>query len=263
MNQIIREFYIDHGTLKDGFSIDTTPKTILKELTKTGVKYTWETVKDERIDNIQSVIEVRVYLPGYILYGRHIYKTADASDAHLYAISEAVKLIVPEYEDIKYTETKEEKMEDKQLQQTFQQPSSTNQPLSQEEIINMIQQQQNTKITTAEQFNNETREEIPFEDVNLEMEELDNLLFGNNKKVYQQQTEEVKQQNQQPVSHGFSQEQINAIVEFKKRMNITNDALLCSYINSWNSKLSKKEDLNANNIDEFIKWTKSVGKAPC
>lgn len=259
MNQIIKEFYIDQGILNNSFSVDTTPKTILKELTKTGVKYTWETVKDERIDNIQSVIEVRVYLPGYILYGRHVYKTANASDAHLYAISEAIKLIVPEYENIKYTEVKEEQeIKNEQLQQS----SSASQPLSSDEIINMIQQQQNTKITTAEEFNNYPKEEVPFEDVDLELNELDNLLFGNNKKVYQQQPEETKQPTQQQ-SHGFTQEQINAIVEFKKRMNITNDALLGSYINSWNSKLSKKEDLNSGNIDDFIEWTKNVGKAPC
>lgn len=247
----IMELYCNNGIVKD-LPIDvTTPKTVLDQLTKTGIKYTWETVKDERIDNQQSVIEVRIYLPGNILYGRYVYKTTEASDAHLYAINNAIKMIVPVYESVKPVE---------QIEQTpVQQSSQTNTPLSQEEILNMVQQQ-NTKITTAEQFNNDTRKEIPFEDVDMDLNELNNLLSGNPvSKTY-----EEPQPIQQPVSsHGFTQVQINAINEFKQRMNITSDAMLGNYINSWNNKLSKKEDLNPENIDSFIQWTQTVGKAPC
>lgn len=263
MNQAIKEFYVDNGILTKEFNINTNPKTILKELTKTGIKYTWETVKDERIDNIQSVIEVKVYLPSNILYGRHVYKTADASDAHLYAISEAIKLIVPEYEQQKPVEPILEKpsLENLESLKPLQQPSPTNKPLSQEEILNMMVQEQNAtndKITTAEQYMADTREEIPFDDIELSSEDLDRILLG-------KPSEQPKQQpaQQSVVSHGFTQNQINAMNEFKQRMNITNDALLGNYINSWDNKLSRKEDLTPANIDAFIEWTKSVGKAPC
>ena len=253
MNQTIREFYIDNGTLAKDFNIDTAPRTILKELTKANIKYTWETVKDERIDSMQSVIEVRVYLPSNILYGRHVYKTVDASDAHLYAISNAIQLIVQEDERQKPIIIDSEKTE--KIETLMSQPTlkPTEQPVTQEEILNMIQQNNNTKITTAEQYMNDTREEVPFDDLELNSDELDKLLSG---KIQTTQT-------QQPVSYGFTQDQINGINEFKKTMNITNDAMLGNYINAWNNKLYRKEDLTPENINSFIEWTKSVGKAPC
>ena len=251
LSEAIINFYTDHGVLTPEFTVDTTPETILTELTKTGIKYTWETVKDQRIDDTLSVIEVRVYLPSHILYGRHVYETTNAHSAHLYAISNAIKTIVSEKENVKPVIQEQSK--------PVQQPSSTNTPLSQEDVLNMMMQQQNqnTDLTTAEQFNNDNREEIPFEDVKMDIEELNNLLSGTTK------TQEQPQPVQQSVSYGFTQDQINAINEFKRKMNITNDAMLGNYINSWDNKLSRKEDLNPSNIDSFIQWTQSVGKAPC
>ena len=253
LNEAIIKNYVDNGIVKDLPIDTTTPKTVLEQLTKTGIKYTWETVKDERVDNQQFVIEVRVYLPGHILYGRHIYKAENANDAHLYAINNAIKTIVPAYENIKPV-----KPEQSQPAPVMQQSPSTNTPLSQEEILNMIQQENpNTKITTVEQLNNDSREEIPFNEIDLDLNELDNLLTGKTQSIQPQP------QQQQSVSHGFTQSQINAINEFKQKMNITNDALLGNYINSWDNKLSRKEDLTPANIDSFIQWTQSVGKAPC
>lgn len=248
LNEALYEMYVNNGILKEFSIIDIKPKTILQNLTNAGIKYTWETVRDERLDNIQSVIEVRVYLPGHILYGRHVYKTADASDAHLYAITNAIQIIVS----------------NKQTEQSIQPTTSTqqSQPLSQEEILNMVQE--NSKITTAEQFEKDPREEIPFDEVDMDLNELDKLLSGNAaSKVYGTEQQSSQPQQQQIVSHGFTQNQINAINEFKQRLNITNDTMLGNYINSWDNKLSKKEDLNPSNIDAFIEWTKSVGKAPC
>ena len=261
MYKFIQENYCEHGTVKD-LSVDITkPETILDQLTKTGIRYTWETVRDEKIDNFYSVIEVKVYLPGHILYGRHVYKTASAidNDAHLYAINNAIKIIVPVHENTKPIEEPVQSTPVQSVQQPLPQ-TNQNQPLSQEEILNMVQQQ-NTKITTVEQLNNDPREEIPFNDIDMDLSELDNLITGKSSKTYENQP--VQPIQQQPVSHGFTQEQINAINEFKQRMNITNDALLGSFINSWDSKLSRKEDLTPANIDSFIEWTKSAGKAPC
>lgn len=254
LNEALYEMYINNGILKEFPTIDIKPKTILQNLTNAGIKYTWETVRDERLDNIQSVIEVRVYLPGHILYGRHVYKTADASNAHLYAITNAIQIIVPN----KQVEQLSQTITPVQQPQPVQQQSS--QVLSQEEILNMVQQ--NSKITTAEQFEKDPREKIPFDEMDMDLNELDNLLSGKAaSKVYG--TEQQSQPQQQVVSHGFTQNQINAINEFKQRLNITNDTMLGNYINSWDNKLSKKEDLNPSNIDAFIEWTKSVGKAPC
>ena len=259
LNETITELYCNNGIVKE-INVNTNkPKTILNQLTEAGIKYTWETVKDERIDNQQSVIEVRVYLPGNILYGRFVYKTADASNAHLYAINEAIKTIVP----IQVQENVEQLTN--HSEQSVPIATSTQQnatPLSQEEILNMVQKQNNSKITTAEQFEKDPREEVPFEDLDMDLNELDKLLSGtsSNNKVYES---DKPVQQSQPVSHGFTQEQINEINNFKQRLNITNDTMLGNYINSWDNKFSKKEDLTPANIDSFIEWTHSVGKAPC
>lgn len=253
----IMELYCDSGILTNEFYIDTTPKTILKELTKTNTKYTWETVRDERIDNIQSVIEVRVYLPGHILYGRHIYKTADASDAHLYAISDAIKIIVHEKENPEVI--KEEKSQPVPMPT----PVSTPQPqieskqqtqaLSQEEILGMIQQA-DTKITTAEQLNNDPREEIPFEEVALSPDELDNLFQSNNQQQVPQQVHS---------NTSFTEAQINAVRQIKAKFNITEEERFSSLINAWNKKYTSKKDLTPENVDSFIKWANDLGKCPC
>ena len=258
VNEILVNTYCQ-GNTPENLTIDTTkPKTILKQLTNAKIRYTWETVRDERIDNQQSVIEVRVYLTGHILYGRYVYKTADASDAHLYAINDAIKTIIPE-------QSSNEIQQPEQIPTPAPTPqpvqSQQAQPLSQEQILNMIQQQNTPSvsepITTAEQFNNDSREEIPFDDVNMDLSELDNLLSGGSAKTY----EPVQQQPTNP--YAFTQAQIQAINEFKQKMNITNDELLNSYINAWDNKLSRKSDLTVSNIDAFIEWTRSVGKAPC
>lgn len=259
LNEAIIKLYCDNGILKNFFVDTNKPHTILNQLTKTGIKYTWETVKDERIDNIQYVIEVRVYMPGNILYGRHVYKTTDASNAHLYAITNAIKTIIENVET--FEDNLEQSQQNIQVEQSLSLTEQTSSPLSQDEILNMVQQQ-NTKITTAEQLEKDPREEIPFDDIDMDLNELNNLLSGTAaSKIYDNKPD--TQQSKQPVSHGFTQDQINAINDFKQRLNITNDALFGSYINSWNSKLSKKEDLTPENIDLFIEWTHTVGKAPC
>lgn len=251
LNEAIIKFYVDHGILTPEFTVDTTPETILQKLTETGIKYTWETVKEQAINDTQSIIEVRVYLPSHILYGRHVYDTDNPINAHLYAISNAIKTIVLKHKDTK--------KETEQVKQTI--PNQTSVPLSQNEILDMMMQEQQTPapITTAEQFNNDNREEVPFEDVAMDIDELNNLLSGTTQDIPQPQ--QPIQQTQ--TSYGFTQEQIKAINDFKNRMSITNDVMLGNYINSWDNKLSRKEDLTPANIDSFIQWTQTVGKAPC
>lgn len=250
----IMEMYCNHGILTNEFNIDTTPKTILKELTRTKVKYTWETVREEKVDETSRVIEVRVYLPGHILFGRHVYDVADIEYAHLYAISNAIKIIVHEKENPEII--KEEQSEPIQTPTLTPQPQiepkQQTQALSQEEILGMIQQT-DTKITTAEQLNNDPREEIPFEDVDLSPNELDNLFQGIN--------------NQQPapqqIHKAYTQEQINAINQIKAKFNITTDEQLGNLVNAWNTKYTNKKDLTPDNIDSFISWANNLGKSPC
>jgi hypothetical protein len=233
---------------------------VLEELAKAGHPFTWETVSEHGIDENTGVIEVRLYIPGLILYGRKVYSlgTEEFKTAHISALYEAIKPILG-------ATTTVQQSAPVSVQQPVQQ-SNPIQPLSNDEIMNIVQQQsaatqdkeEPKKINTAEDWLNDTREEIPFDEVNLSNDELNKLLSGN---AQSQPTAPVQQTPQQPAL-GFTPEQIQKMKEFKQRYNITTDEILGSYINAWNNKLSRKEDLNGSNIDSFLEWTTMLGKAP-
>ena len=262
------ELYCKGKALSQGFSIDTNPNTVLENLTNTGINYSWETIRDERIDNNQSVIEVNVYLPGNILRGRHVYKTEAAMTAHLHAISNALKLVIKTNKTSNTVESPVEPFKETPVayEQTVNVPSVigpimkagplSSESLSPDEIMNIVQQNavapQETKITTVQQFNNDKRSEIPFDDVDLDTSQLDNLIKGTTTSTAQPQGK-----------LGFTQEQIQAINEFKQKFSITSDEVLGNYINAWDNKYSRKEDLTPDNINSFLAWTLMLGKAPC
>lgn len=238
---------------------------VLEELAKAGLPFTWETIKEHSIDEYSRAIEVRLYVPGFILYGRKVYSigTDECKTAHTYALYDAIKPLLNNNFAVKQNNISQP-MQEQQPVQPMQQTSTT-QPLSSDEIMNIVQQQSNanqqqqsTKITTAEQMKEDPREEIPFEDIDMSSEELDKMLTGNATSAPQQQAP----QSQGNGSMGFSTEQIQRMIEFKKRYNITTDEVLGSYINAWNNKLSRKEELNGSNVDSFLEWTNLLGKAP-
>jgi hypothetical protein len=144
------------------------------------------------------------------------------------------------------------------------------QPLSQEEILNMIMQQQNTStvqpdtstnvpITTVEQLNNDTRSEIPFDDFQLSEDELDKMLGGN------AQTPVEEQPIPAPIPQAptqFTPEQIQRMNAFKQKFGVNNDADFGKYVNSWDKKYSSKRDITPANIESFLKHVESLGEFP-
>lgn len=234
-----------------------TKTNVLEELTKAEIPYTWETVNDYAINDKKRIIEVRLYLPGNILYGRTCYETLlHTDDAHLIALYEALSILVP---------TKSQSQPVQQQSVTEESiplaTSNQNKALSNDEIMNIVQQQsaaakETSQITTAEQMKNDPRTEIPFEEVSLEQEELNKILGSHS------QSPVVPEKQTPQNGFGFTQEQIQKVLDFKKTFNVTTDEMFGSYINAWNNKYSKKEDLNGTNIESFLKWVSTLGKAP-
>lgn len=251
------DLYCKGKTLSQEFSIDTNPINVLENLTNMGIKYSWETIRDERIDNVQSVIEVNVYLPGNILRGRYVYKTEAATTAHLHAISNALKLIIRTNEKGNTIQELKEApvvLEQPMVDSVTKAGPIQSESLSQDEIMNLVQQNavvsEKFRITTMEQFNNDKRSEIPFDEVDLDISQLDSLIPS-------------KSTQSQKGNLGFTQEQIQGINDFKQKFNIMTDDVLNNYINAWDNKYTKKSDLTPENINSFLDWTLSLGKAPC
>lgn len=247
----------------------------LQWLIEANIPFTWEVVNDMGLFENKRVIEVRVYLVGNVLYGRSVYTDNEASEAHNKALHNAMKTIayrdkdsLPVSEPVALEsveqKTQEVKPQMSQAQQANSEKMQPNQALTPDEIMNIVQQNiapqsqaEPVKITTAEQMRNDQREEIPFDEIDMDTNELNNLL-SNKQNTTQPQQQAPGQNN----NMSFTQEQINAMVDFRNKNNISNDEIFGSYVNAWNNKLSKKTDITPANVDSFIQWTYTLGKAP-
>lgn len=232
--------------------ISITENNVIEELTAAGIPFTWETVNDYGINTDIRILEIRVYLPGNILYGRTSYGLNDVNIAHKKAIYDAMKCLIPINSNVvKETHVVIQQPTEKPIQQ-----SNITQALSPDEIFNLVEQA-STKDASAKEFEkiaeaerNGVPTEVPFDES--DTSELDQILSGTSTSAPAQQSGPM----------GFSQEQIQSMVSFKQKFNITNDEMLGTYINAWNNKLSKKEDLTSDNISAFLKWAEQLGKAP-
>jgi hypothetical protein len=249
-------------------------ETYTEALKKKGIQWSYEILNDISIFENKRAITVRVYLANEIRTGRYVYTENEAHKAHYLAVEDALSqlsIFVPSYIN-KTQEKPNTTSETVSTPITPVEPTQqTTQPLTQEEILDMIMQQQNTSttqsdtltntpITTAEQLNNDTRSEIPFNDLQLPEDELDKMLSGN----VQSPTEEVvlvPTQSQQ-VPTNFTQEQIQRINNFKQKFNVKNDEEFGKYVNSWDKKYSSKRDITPANIESFLKHVESLGEFP-
>lgn len=248
-------------------------ETYREALIKSNVRWTYEILNDISIFENKRVITVRIYLAGEIRTGRYVYTEETADKAHYLAIEDALSQMSifvqgttsssqeQSQVTLEPTVTSEVSVENKQ---------QTSQPLSQEEILNMVMQQQNTStsqsntstntpITTLEQLNNDTRTEIPFEDFQLSEDELDKMLGGN----AQSPVEETTNPNsQQTTPTTFTPEQIQRMNNFKQKFGINTDSDFGKYVNAWDKKYTSKRDITPANIESFLKYVESLGEFP-
>jgi hypothetical protein len=249
-------------------------ETYREALTRNNVQWTYEILNDISIFEDKRAITVRVYLVGEIRTGRYVYTENDADKAHYLAVEDALSQMPVFVRSLISSSV--------QKPQTTPEPTSTQttpvehtqqsaQPLSQEEILNMVMQQQNTStvqsdtstnvpITTVEQLNNDTRSEIPFEDFQLSEDELDKMLGGNAQSPATEQSAPVSTAPQVPTQ--FTPEQIQRINAFKQKFGVNNDADFGKYVNSWDKKYSSKRDITPANIESFLKHVESLGEFP-
>ena len=99
-------------------------------------------------------------------------------------------------------------------------------------------------------MNNDNREEIPFEEIQLPESELDKMLSGNI-------------QSSVPVTPtSFTQEQIQRMNNFKQKFGIKTDEDFGKFVNAWDKKYSNKRDITPANIESFLKYVEDLGEFP-
>ena len=246
-------------------------ETYREVLTKNNIQWTYEIVDDISLFENKRAITVRVYLVGEIHTGRYVYTENTADKAHYLAVEDALsQMSVFVRQSIQtISEQSQTTSEPTPIQETpVEHTQKTSQPLSQEEILSMVIQQQNTStsqsdtstntpITTVEQLNNDTRSEIPFEEYQLSDDELDKMLGIN----AQSPTEETSIPAQQ-VPTTFTPEQIQRMNNFKQKFGVNTDADFGKYVNAWDKKYTSKRDITPANIESFLKYVEDLGEFP-
>jgi hypothetical protein len=240
-------------------------ESIRETFNRAKIEWSYEIVSDIPIFEDTRAITVRLYIPGGIYTGRYVYNKEQAKEAHYLALEDAFKqnLAIVYIDDEKTQEMEQTKPE--QIPVIVETPTESapqsNAPLSQEEILNMIIEQQNistsqpdTSITTAEQLNNDPRQEIPFEEIQLPESELDKMLSGNIQSSVPVQ--------QAPIPTQFTQDQIQRMNAFKQKFGVKTDEDFSKYVNAWDKKYNNKRDITPANIESFLKYVEDLGKFP-
>lgn len=244
-------------------------------LTRSGVQWTYEIINDiAMFDNLRA-ITVRVYLTGEIRTGRYVYSDKEAQTAHYLAIEDALsQMPVFVNSNVQKPQEQPQSIPAPIQEAPVERTQQTTQALTQEEILNMIIQQQNTStpqpdtstntpITTVEQLNNDTREEIPFNEFQLSEDELDKMLGGNAQAPVEEEPLPFLPETTQPVTPTqFTAEQIQRMNNFKQKFGINSDADFSKFVNAWDKKYSSKRDIIPANIESFLKYVESLGEFP-
>jgi hypothetical protein len=253
-------------------------ETYREALERSNAQWSYEILNDIAIFDDKRAITVRVYLTGEIRTGRYVYGKDEAGKAHYLAIEDALSQLpafirphAQKPQEQPQTKPETIPVQAPPVEHTQQAP----QALSQEEILNMVLQQQNTStvqqntstntpITTAEQLNNDTREEIPFEEFQLSEDELDKMLGGNAQAPVEDTSVPAPMPTapvqQTPTS--FTPEQIQRMNNFKQKFGVNTDADFGKYVNAWDKKYTSKRDITPANIESFLKYVEDLGEFP-
>ena len=250
-------------------------ETHIEALTRSNVQWTYEILNDISMFDDLRAITVRVYLTGEIRTGRYVYDKSEAKKSHYLAIEDALS----QMPIFVHSSKKEEQPQVTQTVHVTEAPVERTQqpaqPLSQEEILNIVMQQQNTStpqsdistntpITTLEQLNNDTRNEIPFDDFQLSVDELDKMLSGNAQSPVEEDVSKTTQvpQQQTVTPTQFTSEQIQRMNNFKQKFGVNSDVDFGKYVNAWDKKYTSKRDITPANIESFLEYVENLGEFP-
>lgn len=118
---------------------------VIDFLNKNTFKFAWETTMEQAITNELHVIEVNVYVPGFVLHGRAFYDLKNYETAHLRAIEDAIKYLKVANTNTENNPVKQEKPEIKNSNDIL------------DELIN------NNQISEKEE-KTQPKEEVPFDE---------------------------------------------------------------------------------------------------
>lgn len=236
-------------------------------------QWAWE-VTDESfaLDNTLVCTTVMLYIPGKILTGRSISPCKEYSQNHLKALVDACQTI----------------MEAKQVTQPTEAPAQPQTNMSPTEIMGMINGNSSPAPAPQEQSSNGATnyndlpfyfgpEEAPKEtNSNQQSTSQNNVLnlfdgIDDTPTAPPQPAQEPQTNSQgqeypldydtpKPHLNGFSQRQVDGVNAFKAKFEVVNDTMFNNYINAWNPNFTSKVQLTPMNVENFLKWTATLGE---
>ena len=237
-------------SMKEEFPILTTSEAIFEDFNSSLSKWTWNTTYREITMDGKPVLGVTLtlYTPGHITHGYFV------TSPNLY-MNEAKKCL--------FLICNEQLLTKAPSFLTAFAKTETNvatKQTSQEDILKLVEQSVKqveptlepviapTKINSSNELNNDKREEIPFEDL------------GNNVSTMESKVP-VSDLPENPKA--FSQKQESDMLALKERLHKADpsedvELMMSRFINTWNPKLSKKQDLTNRNIDDFIAYSNNI-----
>lgn len=193
----------------------------------TNHNFAWEIsneviVKDKETNDENIMTTVTLYIPGGIYTGRSLCFPKDYANNHLHALVDACKTFTA---TIKNDVVVEEK---------------TNLQMSTEEIMNMVN-------SAAQADNYKDNHGRPTDEV-----PMDNITDKGQKDIH-------FEQNMTPHRDRYTQDEIAFLRQMQIDLNIKTPEEFGKYVHSWSKgKLSKKSDINPDNVTSFIEYIKSI-----
>lgn len=196
----------------------------------TNHNFAWEIsseviVKDKETNDENIMTTVTLYIPGGIYTGRSLCFSKDYANNHLHALVDACT-----------TFTAKIKNDSEQPKEQ----TNNNLQMSTDEIMNMVNsaaQADNFKDNHGRPTN-----EIP----------LDNITDKGQKDIHYEQ-------NMTPHRDRYTQDEIAFLRQMQIDLNIQTPEEFGKYVHSWSKgKLSKKSDINPDNVTSFIEYIKSI-----
>lgn len=220
--------------------------------------WSWELVNEtSAMDKSVVSATVTLYVPGRVYTGRATCPVKDFASVHLYALLDACSTFMKKANGIQT-----------QNQSAGQQTGN----MTAEQIMNTVNG--TNGVNNAAQFYNHKDEnnvhsgELPFNSMtqNATQEIQQEMGMGNAMNPPQNPPQNTQPNNDEynmPNANlgGYSQSQVDRMNEFKKNWDVANNDQFSNYVRMWHPGFTKK-DLNPNNIEDFLAWTKRLGKQP-
>lgn len=220
--------------------------------------FAWEiasevVIRDKATNDDNIMTTVTLYMPGGIFTGRSLCFAKDYANNHLYALVDACKTFTSEIKSDKQNQAQETMS---QVEQSNSNTDNTNNGfMSTEDILNLVQNQQIQQVPKQEI--NSAAQADNYKDS--QGRHSDSVPYNN---ISDKGHQDIIQ-NQGMAQHRdrYTSEEIAFLRQMQIDLDIKTPEEFGKYVHSWSKgKLSKKSDINPDNVTSFIEYIKSLGE---